>query len=105
MKRKPVNSLLPSPYGKMTAGELDAEVAKFDREMIGLPGKPLTRAQRAQHRRARTMGRPITGKGAKRVTITMERELLGKVDSFARKNKISRSATIASGVKALLKAG
>ena len=51
------------------------------------------------------MGRPVTGKGAKRVTITMERELLGKVDSFARRNKISRSATIANGVKALLKAG
>jgi hypothetical protein len=89
----------------MTAGELEAEVAKFDREMTSLPGKPLTASQRAQHRRAQRMGRPVTGRGAKRVTITMERELLGKVDSFARRNKISRSATIASGVKALLKAG
>ena len=105
MKPKALNNRLPSTYGRMTARELDADVAKFDREMLGMPGKPLTSAQRSQHRRARTMGRPITGKGAKRVTITMERELLGKVDSFARKNRISRSATIASGVKALLKAG
>ena len=105
MKRKPVNSRLPLPYGRMTAEELDAEVAKFDREMIGLPGKPLTASQKAQHRRAAKMGRPITGKGAKRIAITMERTLLGKVDSYARKNKMSRSATIANSVRALLKAG
>ena len=37
MKRKPVNNLLPVPYGKMTSSELDAEVAKFDREMSVYP--------------------------------------------------------------------
>ena len=105
MKRTPLNNRLPSPYGKMTAQELDAQVAKFDREMIGVPGKPLTANQKAQHRRARKMGRPVTGKGARRIAITMERTLLGKLDSFARKNNTTRSAMIASGVKALLKAG
>jgi hypothetical protein len=89
----------------MTAAELDAEVMKFDREIAGTPGKPLTARQKAQHRRARKMGRPVTGKGAKRIAITMERTLLGKLDSYARRNKTTRSAMIATGIKALLKAG
>ncbi len=105
MKRKPLNSMLPPPYGRMTAPELDAEVAKFDREMTGLPGKPLTTAQKAQHQRAAKVGRPVIGKGARRITITMEQGLLGKVDSYARRNKMTRSALIANGVKAMLKAG
>jgi hypothetical protein len=104
MKQSPLNPRLPHPYNKMTSAELDAEVAKFNREMPGLPGKPLTPSQKAQHRRARKMGRPITGKGAKRIAVTMERTLLGKLDSYARKNHITRSATIAEGIKHLLKA-
>jgi hypothetical protein len=105
MKRKPLNPMLPSPYNRMPARELDADVAKFDGEMTGLPGKPLSSAQKQQHRRAAKMGRPISGKGAKRITITMEGGLLGKVDSYARRKKMTRSATIAYGIKALLKAG
>lgn len=104
MKRKPLNSMLPAPYGRMSAPRLNAEVAKFDREMTGLPGTPLTTAQRAQHQRAAKVGRPLIGRGAKRITITMEQVLLGKVDSYARRNKMSRSALIANGVKAMLKA-
>jgi len=105
MKRKVVNNLLPPPYGGMTARELDAEVAKFDREMVGVPGKALSSKQKIQHRRARKMGRPVTGKGAKRIAITMERSLLGKVDLYARKKKMSRSAMIRYGMTMLLKAG
>jgi len=58
-----------------------------------------------QHQRAAKVGRPVIGKGAKRITITMEQRLLGKVDSFARRNKMTRSALIANGVRAMLKAG
>jgi len=105
MKHKPLNSMLPLPYGRMTARELDAEVAKFDRQMTGLPGRSLTKAQKAQHHRAAKVGRPVLGKGAKRITITMEQGLLGAVDSYARRNKMTRSALIANGVKAMLKAG
>jgi hypothetical protein len=106
MKHKPLNPRLPAPYNKMSVAELDAEVEKFDHPMAGVPGRPLTAAQRRQDRRARRkMGRPTIGKGAKRVTITMEQSLLGQVDSYARKNKLTRSATIASGVITLLKAG
>jgi len=106
MKQKPLNTRLPSPYNGMTAEELDAEVAKFDRPMPGLPGKALTPRQKLRHRRARRKaGRPVVGKGAQRITITLERGLLNEVDAYARHNHMSRSAFIATGVRTLLKAG
>ena len=96
MKNKPVNPLLPPPYNKMTARELDAEVERFDRESP--EGKPLTESQQMRHRRARRrVGRPIIGKGAERITITMERGLLRAADTFARKQNMSRSELIANG--------
>lgn len=56
INRKPLNPLLPRPYGEMTAAQFDAEVEKFRRPMLGLPGKPLTRSQKAQHRLTRSLG-------------------------------------------------
>src|SRR3954471_20501461 len=101
MKDKPINPLLPPPYNKMTAEQLDAEVARFDRDAP--QGKPLTAAQRAQHRRAkRKVGRPLIGKGAERITITMERDLLRKADKFARQTKMSRSELIAKGLRVVI---
>ena len=103
MKDKPVNPLLPRPYNRMTAEELDAEVARFDRDSP--EGKPLTARQRAQLRRAkRRVGRPIVGKGAERVTITMERDLLRQADKFARQTKMSRSELIARGIRVVISA-
>jgi len=85
----------------MTAEELDAEVVRFDRESP--VGKPLTAPQKAQHRRAKgRVGRPVVGKGAERVTITMERGLLRAADRFARKTKMSRSELIAKGIRVVM---
>ena len=106
MKKKPLNPLLPPPYNRMSAEELDRDVAKFDKEALDLPGRPLSAAQKAQHRRAkRKMGRPIVGKGSRRLMITMERGLLSEADALARQKKLSRSQLIAQSVRALLKAG
>jgi hypothetical protein len=103
MKSKPVNPVLPPPYNKMTAQELDAEVARFDHESPR--GKPLTPAQKAQHKRAkRRVGRPIVGKGAERVTITMERSLLRAADRLARQTNMSRSELIARGIREVMRA-
>jgi len=102
MKNKPVNPRLPAPYNTMTAQELDAEVERFDRESP--QGKPRTDAQKTQHRRAkRRAGRPVVGKGAERVTITMERGLLRAADQFARKTNMSRSELIARGIRVVMR--
>src|SRR5256885_546287 len=88
----------------MSDAERDAEVAKLNREFLS--SRPLTAAQRAQHRRAqRKAGRPIVGKGAKRLTISMELGLLERADRLAKRNKLSRSELIARGIRTLLRAG
>jgi len=98
MKRNPVNPMLPPPYNKMSAAELDAEVERFDKDSP--EGNLLTPAEKARHRRAkRRVGRPVVGKGAERITITMERGLLRAADIFARKQNMSRSELIANGIR------
>ena len=52
MKKRIVDPLLPEPYCFMTAAELDAEVAQYDKPFSLGNAKPLTPAQREQHRRA-----------------------------------------------------
>lgn len=103
MKRKVVDVRLPGRYGKMTAEELDAEVARFDREIPQSQMKPLTRAQREVLKRARRKGgRPRIGQGARGVLITAERGLLNRADLYARTKGLSRSKLIARGLKSIL---
>jgi hypothetical protein len=105
-KRETVHSGLPGRYKRMSAGELDAETAKFDREGIADESKPLTKSLQARLRKARRKrGRPRVGKGAKKVLITIERDLLRKSDAFARRKKMSRSEMVARGLEALLASG
>ena len=94
-------------FMSMSDEQRRAEVAKFDREHVGVPGRPLTEAQKRQHRRAKNRGgRPTIGKGAKRVLISMERGLLTQLDSHAKRSGMTRSQLIAESVKSVLaKAG
>jgi hypothetical protein len=88
-----------TPYDQMTANELAKATAEYDRPWTGpgLPGKPLTTADRAKHRRANLGGRPRIGKGAKIVPISIERGLLQEADSFAKQHNLKRSQMVAEG--------
>jgi len=102
-KKKVINPKLPDPYCRLSAEELDAETAKFDRESIADRSRPLTRGLEARLRKAsRKRGRPRIGKGARKVLVTVERDLLKRTDALARRKKISRSQLIAQGLEALL---
>jgi len=62
------------PYERMNTAELAAATAEHDQPWTGpgLPGKPLTAAQRARHRRAGARakaGRPKIGGGAQIVPV------------------------------------
>jgi hypothetical protein len=83
---------------EMTTAELRDATREFDREWTGpgLPGKPLTTADRALHRNAR--GRPKVGKGAKIVPVSIERGLLSRADAFAQRHKLKRSEMVAKGL-------
>jgi hypothetical protein len=104
MKRKQiVEPTLPGRYGQMDAGELDNEVARFDREFSAEDAEPLSREELARERRARRKrGRPRVGKGAKRVLVTIEATLLRRTDAYAQKKGMTRSALIARGLESVL---
>jgi hypothetical protein len=89
-------------YSEMTAAQLRAATRQYDREFTGsgLPGKPLTAADRALHRKAR--GRPTIGKGAKIVPVSIERALLTQADAFAHRHKLKRSQLVAQGLRLVM---
>jgi hypothetical protein len=89
--------------------EKEAEVARFDRPLPlgpdGLPGRPLTPAQRARWnkiQRRLQRGRPTIGAGAKVMSISIERGLLKKADAFAKRHKLKRSQMVAEGLRLVM---
>ena len=94
-------------YVEMTKRELAAATREYDREMLDVPAVPVPPEVRARHDRIikkRGRGRPVVGRGAKRVLITVERGLLTHADSYARRQGMSRSELIALGLKMAMKA-
>jgi hypothetical protein len=89
-------------FSRMTTAQLREATKEYDREWTGpgLPGKPLTAADRNLHRKAR--GRPMVGKGAKIVPISIERDLLKSADAFAHRHKLKRSEMVAKGLRLVM---
>ena len=100
MKRK------HNPFPRMTAAELAKATREFDREFVIDSFSPPDDAARARHRRAqKRRGRPPRGRGAKPISVTVERALLAKADAFAKKHRLSRASVIELGLWMVLKAG
>jgi hypothetical protein len=83
-----------------------AEVARFDKPLPlgrdGLPGRPLTVAQRklwAQVQRETRRGRPKLGQGAKMIPVSIERGLLQEVNAYAKTHRLNRSQMVAQGLR------
>ena len=89
-------------YSDMTTAQLREATREYDRQWSGrgLPGRPLTAADRTLHRKAR--GRPMIGKGAKIVPVSVERELLTQADAFAQRHKLKRSEMVAQGLRLVM---
>ncbi len=106
LKLDPVERFL-----SLSDAEKEAEVARFDKPLPldadGLPGKPLTPAQRKRWDKIqkRLRGRPKIGRGAKILTVSIERGLLEKADAFARQHKLKRSEMVAHGLLRIMKEG
>jgi hypothetical protein len=93
----------------MSEAERNKMVADLDvesTESLLARAKPLTAKQRALWSRVKKkMGRPVVGKGAKMVMVTMERGLLDKVDAFAKDNGLKRSELIARSLRQVIREG
>jgi hypothetical protein len=77
---------VPRPSGKMSPKLVAAE-------------KRVRAAIRKEHR---GRGRPVVGKGAERVTTSIERGLLKEVDAYAEAKGISRAEMIARGLRMVM---
>ena len=67
--------------------------------------RPLTKAQRQRFKRWQkraTIGRPVVGKGAKPVAVTIERGLLKRADAYARSHGMKRAQLIAHALKMVM---
>lgn len=73
---------------------------QFDQPFVFERARPLTSAERSQERKLRR-GRPKIGKGAKKVSISLESKLLREADALARKRGMNRSQLIAGSAGSL----
>lgn len=106
MNRTPLNPKLRGRYARMTASEMNAEVAALERPILLSETRPLTPSEKRQWQRAkRGPGRPRQGKGVRVISISVEQSLLQKADLAARRAGISRAALFAMGLKSLLETG
>lgn len=82
-----------------------ADVAEFDREFVIDTFKTPSREARAKWERAkRKRGRPVQGKGAQVISVSVERGLLARTDRLVKSKRISRAQVIARGLRAVLAA-
>ena len=88
---------------EMDADELAVETAVLDEEFAVDKFGPLPAGAREQWERAkRKRGRPKKGKGAKVISVSVERDLLERSDRLARQLGITRAALVARGLAAAL---
>jgi hypothetical protein len=85
------------------AAELAEEAARYEREMVIDEFGPMTVEARARWSRAkRKPGRPRRGKGAKVISVSVERGLLSRSDALAKDLGLSRAGLIERGLQAVL---
>ena len=64
--------------------------------------RPLNARERRQWQRFKALGRPKVGKGAKTISLTVEKSLLKEADAYAKRHGISRAKLVAEGLKAVM---
>ena len=93
------------PATQMTADELAEATAEFDREFVSDEFSPCGADAAGKWRRVkRKPGRPRQGRGAKVISVSLEKELLAQADRLAKRKKVSRASLIARGLRAVLEA-
>lgn len=104
MKTKRKKSIV-TKYEKMRPKERQAATAKFDRESVAEESRPLSAEERALWAKARRKpGRPKVGRGVRVISVSVERDLLGRADELAQRLGISRASLVSRGLKAVLAA-
>ena len=92
---------------EMTATELEEATKEFDAPFAFLKFRsPDPRQQKqlehANRRAKRKMGRPVSGDGAQRINISVERALLKRIDAVSHRLGLKRSELIARSMEITL---
>ena len=92
------------PYWEMTTAELAEATRRFEGEVdIQRDTRPLTSKEREQHQRAmRRPGRPRVGRGAKVISLSLERGILESADKFAAEIGASRAQVVTMALVGLI---
>ena len=79
------------PYWDMRPNELAEATKRFDEPFVADQARPLTPAEREEWKQVRRKrAKPKDGQGSKRVSVSLQRELLDRVTALAKKRRISR---------------
>jgi hypothetical protein len=77
----------------------------YNREIPLSETRPLTAAERKRWEKAKKrMGRPKVGRGAKVISLSVERGLLERADAYAQRTGMSRAQLVARGLENILAA-
>jgi hypothetical protein len=101
--RSPIDAFiaLPDAEKERIYQEIDAKTP----QQLLAESRPLNRRERQQWAKFRKkMGRPKIGKGAKIISLTVERDLLKQADALAKQEGVSRAQIFARGLRSVLKA-
>ena len=105
MKKKPKKSAIDE-FIALPDSEKDRIVQQFENETLEetlARSRPLNARERKQWRRFKAkMGRPKVGKGAKTISLTVEKNLLKQADAYAKRHGISRANLVAQGLQAII---
>jgi hypothetical protein len=93
------------PNWEMTLDELREATKAFDQEFVVDKSRPLTREERALWEEIRAQPPDESGgSGQRTIAVRLDKALLDPCTALAKKQRISRDALIARGLKALLAA-
>ena len=98
-----INSALRNCVREVTS-EIAETRAGYGREFVIDEFDPMTPAARARWARAKGKPAPRLGKGAKAISVRVERDLLARSDSLAKDLGLSRVSLIERGLHAVLAA-
>jgi len=91
---------LPNTDKQRIVDELDAQTPS----QILARSRPLNASERRQWQRFKSkIGRPRIGKGAKTISLTVERDLLAQADRYAKQHGLSRAKLFAQALQSLLR--
>ncbi|HYV39479.1 MAG TPA: hypothetical protein VE988_27565 [Gemmataceae bacterium] len=91
------------PYWEMTTAELREATKEFEEEKVFDHAKPMTAEMKARWERAKAKGTAHTnGRAEQIIAVRLDKDLLQRCTTLAKKKRLSRDALIARGLRALL---